>query len=183
MPAQPDGDRREGPGDFDRRYAPQATTRTWPWLLGSLLLGMTALLQGAYLFRVDLGKSIPAARPVLVAACERIGCDMPLPRETASMVLIDSNLTPLPRPEQFLLEAVVENRAGFAQAWPYLELTLTDAIGRAILRRVLTPTEWAAIDTPKERAGMPPQDRQTLRLPLAVDGANPQNYTLRLFFP
>ena len=46
-----------------------------------------------------------------------------------------------------VLNAVIRNRAPFAQEHPALELTLTDAADKAVLRRVL---QQPADDTPPE---------------------------------
>jgi hypothetical protein len=36
----------------------------------------------------------------------------------------------------------LSNRAEFAQAYPSLEITLTDIYDRALIRKVLSPREW-----------------------------------------
>ena len=42
-----------------------------------------------------------------------------------------------------ILTATVRNRAGWPLAYPYLELTLTDAQDRVVVRRALAPADYA----------------------------------------
>lgn len=115
----------------------------WPWVGGILALGALTVAQVGYLFRADLARAVPAARPVLEALCQRAGCEVPYPRDAERIQVESTSLNPEPDVEgRFRLTVNLLNQAAYPQAWPYLELTLTDRFDQALARRILQPQEW-----------------------------------------
>src|SRR5437879_2336325 len=105
---------------------------------GTALAGQTA-----YSYRTEIAALIPAARAPLDAACHLLRCQVPLPRRPELMSIESSDLQAEPRRDGVIvLNAVLRNRATFAQDYPALELTLTDEADRPVLRRVLAPREY-----------------------------------------
>jgi len=82
--------------------------RRWPWVIGSVILLLTAAAQLAYLFRVELAVVAPVTRPVLVAGCELLGCDLPRPRKPDQIDFETSDLAP--QGTGLLLTATLRNR-------------------------------------------------------------------------
>lgn len=162
---------------------PQASglRRTLWGLAVGLLAGILAV-QAIYLFRQDLARALPGLRPLLVTACERLGCTMPLPREAAQISIDTSDLQSEPgRPGRFVLHATVKNRADFLQAWPHLELTLTDANDSALVRKVFSPAEWVA--SGRIEAGFAPRGDAVVRLAFDVTAVAPTGYRVYVFYP
>lgn len=162
---------------------PQASglRRTLWGLAVGLLAGILAV-QAIYLFRQDVARALPGLRPLLVTACERLGCTMPLPREAAQISIDTSDLQSEPgRPGRFVLHATVKNRADFLQAWPHLELTLTDANDAALVRKVFSPAEWVASD--RIEAGFAPRGDAVVRLTFDVTAVAPTGYRVYVFYP
>lgn len=169
---------------LDKAYGPapgsQRVQRTALSLLSSVLaIGLAA--QAIYIFRLDIARELPGLRPLLVAACQRLECAMPLP-QAADKLNINAELQSEPgRPGRYILYATVKNHAAYTQAWPHLELTLTDAADNPVVRRVLAPEEWA----PPERlpSGLPGRGDISLRLPFDAPGLVPTGYRVYLFYP
>lgn len=154
--------------------------RRWPWLLGSLVLLMTAAAQLAYFFRVELAVVAPAFRPVLVAGCDLFGCDLPRPRKPEQVGIETSDLAP--EGNGLVLTALLKNRAPFEQEYPHLDLTLTDTQDEALVRKILTPADYlpAGQDAAK---GFAPRGEVAIRLALTTDNVPAVGYRLYLFFP
>jgi predicted Zn finger-like uncharacterized protein len=107
-------------------------------------LAMTLLVQGLFLLRQPLSQAIPALREPLVALCRHVGCEIPLPREAAEISIEASDLHPEPGGQgDFVLHVTLRNRAAYPQAYPHVELSLTDGLDKALARRVFSPAEWA----------------------------------------
>ena len=152
------------------------------WGLALGLFAGTLAVQSIYLFRLDIARTLPGLRPLLVTACERLGCDMPLPRESALISIDTSDLQSDPgRPGRFVLHATVKNRAEFIQAWPHLELTLTDATDTALARRVFTPAEW--VSAARLEAGFAARGDAVVKQAFDVSALSPTGYRVYVFYP
>src|SRR5207302_10172860 len=108
------------------------------------LLVLTAAValagQAAYSYRTEIAAFMPSARAPLDAACHFLHCQVPLPRRPELMGIESSDLQAEPRRDGVIvLNAVLRNRAAFAQDYPAPELTLTDEAARPALPRVLPP--------------------------------------------
>ena len=79
------------------------------------------------------------------------------------------------------LTLTLGNRAGHAQAWPVLLLTLTDQRNRPLARRSFAPSEYLS-DPARIAAGVPPRSEEALSLPLAVQGPAPMGFDLQLTY-
>ncbi|TMI42810.1 MAG: DUF3426 domain-containing protein, partial [Betaproteobacteria bacterium] len=84
-----------------------------------------------------------------------------------------------------VLNAVLRNRAAFAQDYPALELTLTDEADRPVLRRVLAPREYLdpARSEPDVTRGIPAGAEVSLRIYLDAGRRRATGYRLYLFYP
>ena len=109
------------------------------------------LAQGALVFRNEIALSSPQLRPALESLCAGLGCDLPLPRHAADISIESSDIQPdASREAYFTLHATLRNRAEFQQTWPHVEITLTDARDKALVRRVLEPAQWLPADAPRD---------------------------------
>lgn len=142
-----------------------------------------ALLQMVYLFRSDIAQASPALRPTLVSWCARLDCVIELPRR-ADLINIDvSDLQPdADRQGHLVLTAGLKNKATFAQAFPFLELTLTNSRNQALARRVIAPEAYLPPELDL-KAGFPPHADVSLRLVIDATGVGAMGYQLYLFYP
>jgi hypothetical protein len=82
-------------------------------------------------------------RPLVQGACAVLRCDVPAWREPAAFTLLQRDVRPNPVQRGVLhVAASFRNDAQWAQAWPTLLLTLSDADGRAVGFRAFTPAEY-----------------------------------------
>lgn len=122
--------------------------RRWPWLLASFILLLIAAAQTIYYLRNDIAMYYPNVKPYLLKACQPLNCSISLPKQINLIVIDDSdmqedtNLTALMHFSSSLI-----NQAAFAQAYPNLELTLTDVEDKPILRRIFKPNEYLPSNT------------------------------------
>jgi predicted Zn finger-like uncharacterized protein len=156
------------------------------WALASLAAAAALAAQAAIHYRTEVATLVPEARRPLEAACERLGCSLRLPRRPELMSIDSSDLQADPRREGVIvLNAVIRNRAAFAQEYPALELTLTDEADRAVLRRVLAPADYLELGRAPSfvARGIAAGAEAQLRLHLDASGARATGYRLYLFYP
>ncbi|MBB3797530.1 hypothetical protein FHY17_001758 [Xanthomonas arboricola] len=137
----------------------RASGRQWALLVG--LVGLLAL-QIVIADRAQLAADA-RWRPLVSAACTVARCTLPAWREPAALTLLNREVRPLPGvPGVLQIQASFRNEARWAQAWPWLQLSLSDADGRVIGTRVLAPQEYL---------GQPPAAQDTLAPGQAVQVA------------
>jgi hypothetical protein len=136
---------RQGSG-WARRLARAAAG----WLLVALL-AVTLVVQVMLADRVRLAAD-PAWRPRVQALCDVFGCELPAWREPSALRVTSREVRPHPSvPGALLITASFSNEAKYAQAWPQLELSLTDFDGQALGLRRFTPTEYLGSAPRSER--------------------------------
>lgn len=162
------------PHDAPRRAAP------WAWGAASLVLLLALLAQIAYFMRDTVVSQLPHTRPAFEQACAVLGCTLSLPKDLAQLLIVGSDLQTEAR-GRLTLTLTLGNRAGHAQAWPVLLLTLTDQDNRPLARRSFAPSEYLD-DAERIAAGIPPRSEQPLALPLTVRDAAPAGFDLKLSY-
>lgn len=169
---------------LDETYGPPTAPPTRRWLsgLGIGVLAGTLAAQSIYLFRAEIARDWPALRPALVAACQALNCTVTLPRIAGAISVEASDLQAEPgTPGHFVLNATIRNRAPHPQAYPHLELTLTDARDRPLARRVLAPQDW----TPGAdiEGGFDAGRDIVVTLPFEATGLDAAGYRIYIFYP
>jgi predicted Zn finger-like uncharacterized protein len=163
----------------------EAARKPWHWLwwTGAVIALAALMLQAVMHFRTDLAVRYPETRPVLAAICEQVGCDIPLPTKIDLLEIEHSDLVPDEKNAgRLLLSATLRNLATHPQNWPHLELTLTDAHDRALVRRALAPKDY--LPAPDAvTAGFPARGEQPILLELRPTDVPAVGYRLYLFFP
>jgi len=164
----------------------KSALHTWLWAVAASLALLVLMLQALLQFRVELSVLSPQTKPLLQASCKSLGCDLPLPRKVDLVGIESSDLNPdKTNKEQLLLAATLKNRAPFAQAYPYLELTLTDTADRPLLRKVLAPANYLPKSADRS-SGFPANGDLAVNLTLVYDHADnvvASGYRLYLFYP
>jgi len=156
--------------------------RTWPWAISSAVLLVLLLAQSAYFFRADLAARVPNLRPLLVGYCQLLKCDVPLPQNTDFIGIESSELEAEPENEnQVILNALIRNRANYAQAFPNLELTLNDYQDKPLARRIFRPAEYVPPQE-NEITGLLPSHEINIKLHLGTAGLKASGYRLVLLY-
>lgn len=156
--------------------------RAWPWAIAVVFLLLLVCAQAAYYFRVDLAASLPGLRPALTGYCKMLKCTLPLPQHSGLISIESSQLESDPgRANQIIFDALLRNRAPYAQVFPDLELTLNDSLDQPLARRLFTPAEYLP-PAQNGSAGMPPNSELVIRLRLDTADLKPSGYRLVLLY-
>lgn len=151
--------------------------------IGSGVLAMTLLLQGAFAFRNQLAAMLPPSRPALLALCKLASCRIELPAQIDAVSIETNELQAIAEnPDGLLLTALLRNRSALPQTWPSIELTLSDSYDKPLARRVLGPRDYLGADSSNGK-GFPANSEQGVKLLLALDQLKPAGYRLYLFYP
>lgn len=157
-----------------------ARDAVWAMLTGVFLL----LLGGQYLaYNFDTLAREESWRGVYAAACDALGCTLP---ESSDITRIQgANLVVRSHPsvaQALVVDAIVYNRAPFAQPFPRLELSFSDVRGNTIAGRVFEPAEYLGGELAGEDS-MPPDTPVHLTLELVDPGPEAAGYAMRLLPP
>ncbi len=152
------------------------------WAAGATLLALALLAQGVLVFRGDIVRASPQLRPFMESLCAGLGCELPLPRDASTIAIESSDIQPdAGREAFFTLHATLRNRADYAQAYPHLEITLTDARDKALVRKVLEPVDWLPADAARD--AFPAQRELSTRINFEAPGVAAAGYRVYVFYP
>ncbi len=155
----------------------------WAWGLGSALLFVSFLAQSFYQFRMEIGIAIPGMKPFLHDYCRLLECTVPLPGKAELIGIESSSLNAeKDRAGVIDLKALIRNGAPYAQAYPLIEITLTDAQDGPLARKVFGPSDYLRKDVRVEE-GIPPDSAVNVSLDLDTGALQPSGYRLYLFYP
>ncbi len=122
------------------------SARRWPLVVLSLLLLLGLISQGIYQERNSLVAWEPRLAPWLERACEVMGCSVG-PVQQIDAISVESSTFTKQRADTYRLSFTLKNTATTAVAFPAIELTLTDALDRPFLRRVLRGEDMGSAET------------------------------------
>ena len=151
---------------FDK---PKTKVNVWLMLFG-LILAILAGIQSVYYLRTSISADYPQFKPYLVQACAALKCEIDLPKNLDFFALDDSDMQ-----EDYAHKNVIKfsslliNNAPYAQAYPNIELTLTDTADQPVLRRLIKPSEYLASNTNAD-AGI--DSREEMRINLSINVAD-----------
>jgi predicted Zn finger-like uncharacterized protein len=185
---EPDEADDDEPIDYDSRFAwdrPRPRSRATRVLLAvaAPLLLLALVAQGLFHFRDALAAHWPQTRPALVRLCAAAGCEVRPLRDVSALSIDASDLQADPAHKGLLiLSATIRNRAGYAVAYPYLELTLTDSADQVVVRRAMPASEYAGgtADLPR---GIAANGESVVRLFIDASATTQAGYRLYLFYP
>lgn len=156
-------------------------TRKIALVAGVVVLLVLLFAQGAFTFRNALAARFPGAKPALESGCAVFGCRVELPAQIDNLAIETGELTTLGG-GVYSFTTELRNSGGTAQAWPSLELALTDANDKPLVRRVFGPKDYLAAATPAAN-GIAPRAEQAIKLHFRVDDLKPSGYHIAVFYP
>lgn len=149
----------------------------------AVLLVLLLFAQGIHFFRHTLAASLPGLKPMLNSYCALLSCTVDLPRELDALSIESSELEADAKLVNVItLHVLLRNRSGHAQAWPSLELTLTDLRDQVIARRAFHPADYLR-DKEALQKGIGRNREQEIALHLDTSDLRPSGYRLLLFYP
>jgi hypothetical protein len=164
-----------------RQQEQMGKTRRILMAAGSVLLLLALAAQLAHAFRNELAARYPATKPALAAGCALLGCRVELPAQIDNLVIEQGELTTLGA-STYSLVTLLRNQGGLVQAWPHIELVLTDDINTPLLRRVFTPAEYLPQGV-APAAGFGARAEQGVKLYFQLDQLKPSGYHIAVFYP
>ncbi|WP_367347158.1 DUF3426 domain-containing protein [Stenotrophomonas bentonitica] len=138
---QPEAETAPAAPSFMRAPEAPLPTPRWQWGLVAGLVVVLAL-QIAVADRARLAADA-GSRPWIAGLCSVLRCSLPAWREPTAFSMIGRDVRPVPGQAGALqVQASFRNDARWAQGWPSLRLSLSDADGRVIGTRVFAPHDY-----------------------------------------
>jgi len=155
------------------------------WVLALAIPILLALLAGQALFhfRDAIAAHWPTTKPILIKLCAAAGCEVRPMADISGLSIEASDLQADPAHRGLLiLSSTIRNRAPFALAYPYVELTLSDAQDQIVVRRAFAPEEYlsAAADP---RIGIGGNTELAVKLFIDASATSQAGYQVYLFYP
>ena len=185
----PAGDERTGTASEDRFAPPASPKPHWARVLfytvAIVFLVLLVAAQAVFHFRDAIATFWPVARPAFVRVCAAAGCAIRPLRDAAmshlSIEASDLQADPAHR-GLLILTVTVRSRAEWWLAYPHLELTLTDAQDRIVVRRVLAPADYAGGTADLQR-GIAPNGEIAVKVFIDASATSQAGYRLYMFYP
>jgi predicted Zn finger-like uncharacterized protein len=149
-------------------------------LLALLAFGAAGLLlwQLVVTQHDGLAARWPALRPWVDRFCAQAGCKVQAPMQIEGLSVESSGLVRTGPPGVYRLQLSLRNREPMALRMPHVELSLTDALGQILARRVLSPAQLGAAQDRIDAASELP-----LSVTLRTRDARVVGYTVEIFYP
>jgi predicted Zn finger-like uncharacterized protein len=161
------------------RAASWRTSRHRAALAGAVLLLACALvLQVAMAYRDLIAARWSVLQPPLALLCSWGGCRIEPPRQVEALVVDSSGLVRVDATSTYRLSVMLRNRAPIELALPAVDLSLTDAQGDVIARRVLGAAELGVT-----QRSLPGGAELSMNALLAVGDRPVSGYTIEVFYP
>jgi predicted Zn finger-like uncharacterized protein len=154
-----------------------------PWgkrlLWGSLsLLAVIVLAAQISWLQFDRFSRISPYRGYYQSACQWLGCQLPVLRDTSQIRTFNLVVRQHPEHAQALVvDAIILNSADFKQPFPHLRLSFSDMRDRPVASRTFTPAEYLRGELAGRRI-MPINQPVHLSIELSDPGAAAVNYRL-----
>jgi hypothetical protein len=162
----------------ERRRVP-----TWLVGLGIPILLVLLAAQALFHFRDAIAAHWPTTKPALIRLCAFASCEVQPLTDIAALSIEASDLQADPAHRGLLiLSSTIRNRAPYAQAYPYVELTLSDTQDQVVVRRAFAPAEYlsAAADP---RGGIAGNSELAVKLFIDASATTQAGYQVYLFYP
>jgi len=155
----------------------------WALILLALLLALAAAAQATYFLRTQISVELPQSKPYVVKVCMFLGCTVDLPRDIDQLVIYDSDMQEDADHQGAIhLSSSLINHAPYAQAYPLLELSLTDTRDKVVMRRTFTPAEYLPADR-NATNGIPPNDEIRIKLSITAGNVAAAGYRVYVTYP
>jgi predicted Zn finger-like uncharacterized protein len=164
-----------------RKQEQSGRTRRLLMAGGAAVLALLLALQLLLEFRNVLAARYPAARPALTAGCALLGCRIGLPSQVENLAIETGELSTL-GVDTYSLNTLLRNQGSLVQAWPSIQLELTDANDKPVLRRVFGPADYLPQGV-SAAAGFAARSEQPVRLNFALTELKPSSYHMIVFYP
>lgn len=169
----------------ERSTATSSWSRALWALLVWVLVGLMAL-QLLYVYRAQIANTVGFTRPVLQLLCDSLGCSIPYMRTVDAIEIRQSSLQQQPNFEQkgqyaYILQLQLKNTLAWAQEWPTLVVSFTDAAAATLATLPIEPHQYLA---PSQRQRpFDPGAQLTIRLPVVLPNKKINGFTVEKYYP
>jgi predicted Zn finger-like uncharacterized protein len=185
--------RREGAvddaeNDYASRFSWQEKRerrRVPSWIFGMSVPVLVLLFaaQALFHFRDAIAAHWPKTKPMLIKLCAAAGCQVRALQDVAALSIEASDLQADPAHKGLLiLSATIRNRAPYPLAYPYIELTLSDAQDQPVVRRAFAPGEYISGAADPE-IGIAGNMELPVKLFIDASATTQAGYQVYLFYP
>ncbi len=156
-------------------------TNGWLIFIGGLLF-IIALLQSIYFLRSEIAANYPQFKPYLEQACATLNCKIPLPQRLDLLTIDDSDMQES-QTYQLVIQftSLLINNAHYAQAYPNIELTLTDIEDKPVLRKLMRPKEYLIAKSEMNK-GMAAREEVRINLAINIQNISVAGYRVLLTY-
>lgn len=163
--------------------APRVRTGLLAWSVGSVVLSLGIITQGLVFYGQDLVRAEPSLSAIVATLCAPLPCRRLAHTDLRSLDLVETQVMPHPRYDKALrVRATLVNRASVPQPYPRLEVSLIDAHGQLLARRVYAPREYQARTTRPDE-GLAPHVAVTAQLDITSPGTKASGFEILLLPP
>ena len=161
--------------DLHAAKAEQLRPSNTPWVVGSLILMLTLVLQVVYYSRDELAKDA-SLRPWLIQMCQLTNCTLTQPYDITQIDIIGREVRTHPSARKALIASTtLINNANFMQPFPLLTVVFADINGKPMAQRRFTPREYLSNMVDLD-VGMTPDMPVRIELELVDPGKAAVNY-------
>jgi predicted Zn finger-like uncharacterized protein len=147
--------------------------------LALILLAIVALPGQVLWFQYESWIMDPDYRPIYVAACSVLGCELPHMRDVAKITSKKSIIRAHPeRDDARVVDVLMINTADFPQPFPLIELMATSLRGQLIAGRRFKPAEYLQGDLAQAEL-FPPNTPVHVSLEIQDPGEQALNFEVR----
>lgn len=166
----------------DPKFAKKPTKPNVALIMLSLCLILVAAIQTIYFMRSKIAADYPQFKPMMVQACKKLGCQIPLARHLDLLVIDDSDMQEDEKYQSVInFSSLLINNAGFIQAFPNIELTLTNTEDQPVLRKIIKPEMYLGADR-KIDDGIKAHEEIRIKLAINTSGIPAAGYRILLVY-
>lgn len=149
---------------------------------GAGLAALALVAQGLFTYRDLAAARWPALTPLLAQTCVALRCELGAPQMINGLAVQSSGLSRVDASNLYRLAVTLRNQADIDLALPAIDLSLTDAQGRLVSRRVMRMDD---LGSSQDRLGAGRELVLLATLQLAGEPASEPvaGYTIELFYP
>lgn len=145
---------------------------------GTTVLALGLMGQLLWHAREAIAAQYPAAKPALSAVAQAMGQELKPWQHIEALSVESSSLNPAGAANHYRFSISLRNRSGWDVAQPWVDLSLTDASGALVVRRMLSPAEMQA-----SPGALAAGADQQLQLVFDSGAQKISGYSVELFYP
>lgn len=169
---------------FTKKNRDDKKPSKYSFLIGfiNFLLFLAVVLQSAYFLRSEIARQFPQTKPLLERACVPLKCTIDLAKNLDLITIGDSDMQEDDTYQSVIkFSSSLKNNANYPQAYPSLELTLTDNDDRPVIKKLITPKLYL-VSKEKIKHGLDPNETATIKLSFHVDDPSVASYRILLLY-